>query len=352
MPEPRKPRSSDGDEGSPRPSPAGGESRPVAVAGETAAPEEPSPPESSQPPAEAGRETYREDSSVAILAAVLAASVFFPWYRLGPFSASGWRTGAWGPAIFFLAVGSLALVGLRRAGIRVGLPVIESHYHEFVGWASIVMAVLKARLRPSLFGVRPMGSTWGTWVAIGAAFLLAFAAGRMSGSAPLVLLPGWHRDKPGRLGAGLLVAVLAGAVAFGVVNGYRPGPSLAGPDANPSAFPTALPTKTPVVLQGKLPKCAAGFPLPPGATPEQGVESSPEVPSCVFTSRTEASSADVLKFFQQKLPPAGWKFELDRQSGSFTILRLTAPKCGTVAITPAPDQKGNRIAVVLTACPA
>jgi hypothetical protein len=310
------------------------------------------PPGGEQPRPERPTETYSQDWLVGLLAGVLAASVFLPWYRLGQFTASGWQTGTWGPVIFFLSIGSLALVGLRRAGIRVELPVIESHFHEFVGWASIVMAVLKVRLGPSLplLVNRRLGHAWGAWVAIGASFVLAFAAGRMSGSAPLVMLPGWHRGRSGRVGAVVLLAVIAGSAVFGFANEYSPGGTLAGPRTNPSAFPSSFPATQPPVLQGKFPKCAGKFPRPQGVKPETAIDGTGTQP-CVFTMNATLSQSDVVKFYQQQLKAAGWTFAIERQTKDFTTMSLKSPRCGTLAVTPTPDRKGIRIAVVLQDCP-
>jgi hypothetical protein len=62
-------------------------------------------------------------------------------------SVSGWESGAWGPVVFFLALGSLALAVTRLLGIRVSLPLPHPTIHEGVGWVAIlaVLTVLGRR---------------------------------------------------------------------------------------------------------------------------------------------------------------------------------------------------------------
>src|SRR5439155_16474868 len=101
-------------------------------------------------------ESYGTDIPVAIMSALLAASAFLPWYK-GPagyrITSTGWGSGTWGPLIFFLGVGSLALVVLRRLGVTVSLPVEESLFHEGAGWVALVGAVIKSRFRPGPKGL-------------------------------------------------------------------------------------------------------------------------------------------------------------------------------------------------------
>ena len=66
--------------------------------------------------------------------------------------------------MFFLGFGSLALVLLRRFGVRLSLPIEEALLHEFAGWIALAGGVIKSRYRPGAEGL--LGISWGLWVGL------------------------------------------------------------------------------------------------------------------------------------------------------------------------------------------
>lgn len=293
------------------------------------------PPEAPPREAPAQLDAYPEDPFVAAAAAVLAASTFLPWYvSRGGVAASGWGTGTWGPVVFFLALGSLALVVMRRRGMAVGLPFEESLIHEGIGWVSLGATVLKTRMPPQpreLFG-----AGFGVWIALAAAVALALLAGRMSPHAPLVLRPGWHRGTAGRVGLLLIVAVVAGSGVFGATNSFRL--EAAGPLGPIGKLP-------PGTVQGRLPKCAKGFPVPSGVTPGIGFEET-GVQRCAATLQARRPLSELATLYRGALTRAGWKFKVTQET-PFTTLELTGPRCGTLVIVGA----GSNSAATLSLSP-
>ena len=283
----------------------------VPAAGEPVAPWE----TDREPEFQLVKEVYREDIPIAIVSAVLAASTFLPWYKgQGAFdvSVSAWSSGTWGPIISFLGVGSVLLIILRRVGVRLSLPFEEALLHEFAGWVALAGGVVKSRYRPGLEGL--LGVSWGLWVGLGAAFLLAFLAGRMSPHAPLVRRPKWYRQKGGAIAALVLLAVIAGAAAFGTIN---------------SASLTDAPIDTgdlPGLVRGRLPDCAGSFPLPEIVKPVQGVEQ-----PCQAHLQSERPSAEVVAAMKDTLERAGWTVAVG-ETGATSTLTLTKPQCATVAV--------------------
>ncbi len=294
-------------------------------------------------------ERYREDIPIIIASAILAAAPFLPWYRMKllgtrTVAATGWETGTWGPMIAFLGLASLALAVFRRVGVRVSLPVADAQIHEAVGWLSIVGAVIKFRAVPSIGNQFVMQGTYGVWITIGAAFILAFLAGRMSSGSPFVTIPGWFRGKAGKIGVAVLAIALIGSVAFGMLNTVDVQKLATG---MASTGTTGKPPKQ-NILMGKFPKCAGAFPRSTDAKPTQGVEPSGATP-CVFTYESALWPDQLLTFYKAELPKAGYRFTTyPSQSpvAGHSIL-LTAPKCGQIALTRQPGVKVSTVLVVL-----
>lgn len=284
-------------------------------------------------------ERHPEDIPILVLSVLLAASPFLPWYKIGvgvgSSSASGWETGTWGPMITFLGLMSAALVVLRRANVRVGLPVSDSHIHEGVGWLSLVGAVIKFRAVPAI--PPTANGTWGIWVAIGLAFILAFTAGRMSSSSPLVMLPGWFRGTAGKIGIALLGVTIAGAVAFGITNTV----------STPGSKPGAKPPGASNVIANRFPKCAAKFPRPSDAKPRQGVEPTGRTP-CVFTFESSRTTASLIKFYKAELTKAGFTYQVvpSRSPEFGEALTLSAPTCGQMSISRTQGATATTVIVV------
>lgn len=267
-------------------------------------------------PAAHVRETYPEDIPVAIVSAALAASTFFPWYQGAAGlerSISAWASGTWGPIIFFLGVGSFLLVGLRRLGVRLSLPFEEALLHELAGWVALAGGVIKSRYRPGAEGT--LGIGWALWLGLGAAFLLAFLAGRMSPHAPLVRRPKWYREKGGVLAAVLIVAVVAGASVFGAINKTEPVGAFDGGTGD-----------LPGLVRGRLPDCAGSFPVPSIMRPIQGLEQ-----PCQAHLQSERPATEVVNAMRQALTEAGWKVTVGETQGT-TTLNITAPSCATAAV--------------------
>jgi hypothetical protein len=284
-----------------------------------------------------GIDTYPTDIPIAVTAALLAVTVFFRWY-IGPsgfpVSVTGWQSGSLAPLILFLALGSVALVVLRRVGVAVSLPVEESLAHEAVGWLSLVAAVVKSRMRPSVAGLG-LGTSYGVWIAIIVAALLVLLAGRMSPRAPLVVRPGWQRGRAGTIGLAVLLVVIAGSAVFGATNGPKQ-PTASAP--NPDLFKGTV--------RGKIPKCAKGFPFPSGLKPEYGFDTGS---SCQAQLSSTRKSTDLIKAFRAALKAGKWTFtEVKGQPGS-AVFSITKPRCATLAVIPA--EKGAAVAIAFTPCP-
>ena len=261
-------------------------------------------------------DTYSEDIPIAIVSAALAASTFLPWYEGQSgidASLSAWSSGTWGPIMFFLGVGSLALILLRRLGVRLSLPIEEALLHEVAGWLALAGGVIKSRYRPGPEGL--LNISWGLWVGLVAAFVLAFLAGRMAPQAPLVRRPRWYREKGGALAAAVLLVVIAGSAVFGAINKMEP----LGFTPTPSG-------EVPGLVRGRLPDCAGEFPVPSIVRPVQGVEQ-----PCQAHLQSDRPAAEVVAALRQSLQSAGYRVTVG-ETGGTTTLNITAPTCATAAV--------------------
>lgn len=290
---------------------------------------------------------YAQDPLVAAASAVLAVSVFLPWYSHSGagITATGWRTGTWAALVLFLGLASVALVAARRGGLEVTLPLEEPLVHEAAGWLAVIAVVVKARFAP-IVGLLRLPPAWGLWLALGAGIVLALAAGRMSPQAPIVLRPGWYRGGSGRRGAAVLGVALLGAIVFGLLNDASPRQPLAG---RPGGIEERLPANT---VHGRLPDCAGDFPVPDGVEPEFGYEGEQASAVCVARLTADGSIEDVAKDYQAALRGAGWRFERTEQPGTFTILQLQEPECGTLYVAPGTGGARTSVSLVITACPS
>jgi hypothetical protein len=276
-------------------------------------------------------ENFVTDLPIALVSLALAGVAFLPWYK-GPkdfgLSSSGWASGTWGPLIFFLAVGSVVLVVLRRVGVGVSLPVEESLFHEGAGWISLVGAVIKSRARPGPEGL--LTTSYGAWIAIGLAAVLIILAGRMSPHAPLVVRPGWHKARAGIIGIVILSVVVAGSAVFGATNKAS--------TSTESGFLAGT-------VQGRLPDCADKFPLPPGVKPDFGFGTGTV---CQAQLSSTKNSAVLTKEFRALLTKQKYTFtELTGAPGS-TVFTITKPRCTTLAVVP--SETGSLVAISFTSC--
>jgi hypothetical protein len=286
-----------------------------------------------RPPTRRGTERYATDIPVLIVSALLAGLTFLEWYKGPPgfgISASGWASGTWGPIIFFLAIGSVLLVGQRRVGVDVSLPVDESLLHEGAGWVSLVGAVIKTRLRPGPEDL--LRASYGVYITIGAAVVLIVLAGRMSPHAPFVVRPGWHRSRGGAMGIAVLAIVVAGSAVFGTINSV-----LLEPKGNPSDLLAGT-------VRGKLPDCAKGFPLTTGLKPQYGFGTGAACQAVLSSTKTPSQIAAE---FRALLKSKNYVFTEGGTAGS-VILTVTKPRCATLAVVP--GDTGATVAVALTTC--
>lgn len=280
---------------------------------------------------ERAREVYTEDIPIAFVAAGLAVSAFLPWYKAESavnLTVTAWASGTWGPIIFFLALGSFLLVAFRRFGVTLSLPFEEALLHEFAGWVALAGGVIKSRYRPGVEGL--LGVSWGLFVGLGAAFVLAFLAGRMSPHAPLVRRPKWYRARGGVTAALLFLVVIGGAAAFGTINSTK----LFGSPVSPDNLPG--------LVRGRLPDCAGDFPLPAIVKPIQGVEQ-----PCQAHLQSDRPGAEVIAAMKTTLEGAGWTV-IAGTTGPTSTLTLTKPQCATVAVVGA--EQGSVAVVAFGIC--
>jgi hypothetical protein len=172
------------------------------------------------------------------------------------------------------------------------------------------------------------------YVAVGVAAILIILAGRMQPHAPLHIRPGWHRAKAGALGIVVIVAVVAGATAFGIINKT---------ELQQSADQNDLLTGT---VRGKLPDCAKDFPMPKGLTPQYGFGSGA---ACQAQLSSTSSSQDVANAFRALLRTKQYVFSEVAGAPGSVILTITKPRCATLAVVPGPE-KGSIVAIALTPC--
>lgn len=294
---------------------------------------------------EPGIEHRRDDIWVAIAAAVLGASAFLPWYepRAATTTFSAWATGFWGPVIFFLALGSLALVVLRRLNVSVALPYPESLVHEAGGWLAALAAILKAKFVPAgldradgLFRI-----PWAAILAIVAGLALALLAGRISGKAPIVSIPGWYRGRSGKIGAVLLALVIGAGAAFAVTNSPDPGGAGDGTGTTKSG--------TSQTIRGKVPDCAKSFPLPPelALKPIQGTD---QPQACVVIFESTKKPEDIASVYRSALQAAGWKFTSAGAIKGAITYELKSPRCGRFTVV-GPANEKVFVSIILQACP-
>jgi hypothetical protein len=287
------------------------------------------------PAARRSTDRYTTDIPVLVIAALLAGSTFLPWYKSQPgfgLTVTGWQSGTWGPIVFFLAVGSVVLVALRRLGVHVSLPVEESLIHEGTGWIALIGGVIKRWMQPGPSGL--LDASYGVWVAIVAALLLVVVAGRMSPQAPLVRRPGWQKGTAGLVGMIVLGVVVAGSAVFATINEA----SLQATNPRGDLFAGTV--------RGRMPDCAKDFPLPEGVKPQYGFGTGA---TCQAQLTSAASPAEVTAAFKKLLTSKKWTYAEVKGAPGSTILTITKPRCATLAVVPDPEA-GAIAAVAFTPC--
>jgi hypothetical protein len=276
---------------------------------------------------------------VAGFAALLAGSVFLPWYHNVPGTVSGWASGTWGPVIFFFAVAVVAIVLLRRQGIAVSFPVEPTLVVEAIGWVCVLGVIAKRFFPPKAFGYKLPTDGW-LFVSLALALGLALLAGMSSSNAAFVLRPSWWKSTGGKIGTAILVIALAGGLTFGLTN---------------TAVSTTIPqvkANPPAVQSKGLPPCAKriNLPTPDGYTAVLGSEI-PSISHCAVQFSSSLPLQIAFTRFVAALRGAGWTVQAGRSSSNYRLAALTGRTCGslTVAVT----QPKVLVALVnLSPCPA
>jgi hypothetical protein len=251
-------------------------------------------------------------------AALLAASVFLPWYHNAPGTVNGWASGTWGPIIFFLSVAAVAIVVLRRAGIGIAFPVEPTLVVEAIGWVCVIGLILKRYFPPKPFGFKLPTDGW-IFASLAFALGLALLAGVASSNASFVLRPGWWKGTAGRIGAVVVVIALAGGLAFGFTN---------------TAVSTAVPKikENPPATQSKgLPPCAKRLhvPTPTGFTALSGSEVK-GLNNCSVQYSSSLPLKTGFDRFVAALQGSGWTVTTGRSSAIYELASLSGRTCGTL----------------------
>lgn len=273
--------------------------------------------------AEAAPPRTWEELAAAGLAAVLAILVLVPWYSAsgGSLGVSGWASGTWGPIIFFLALAAVGVVVIRRLNAPIRFPVESGLVIEGIAWVSIIALFIKRFLRVKVGATGfALGVTRGQTIALFTAVALALVAGRMSSNAPIMVRPGWFRDRAGKTG----VAILGIALIFGLVFGFTN-----------SAFPGQSKTQTGAVNSNVrqvsgMPQCAKDlkFPVPAGVTATSGYDIKGS-PTCVVTFSTSTLTLNQMySRFVSALRARHWGVSSAPALQTTRVLSLTKPKCG------------------------
>ncbi|MFA5890068.1 MAG: hypothetical protein WDA27_03805 [Actinomycetota bacterium] len=262
-----------------------------------------------------------EEPAAAALAGVLAILVLVPWYSAGSLSVSGWASGTWGPVVFFLALAAVGVIALRRLNAPVRFPVESGLVVEAVAWVSIVGLFIKRfmRVKAGATGFT-LGVTRGQTIALFVAVGLALVAGRLSTNAPIMIRPGWFRDREGKIGVAILGVALAVGLIFGFTNSAFPGqPQSQAGAVNPNVRQVT-----------GMPKCGKDmrFPVPAGVTATSGYDIKGS-PTCVMTfSSSSLTLSKMYSRFVAALRKAGWSVTSSPALQTTRVLSLTKPKCG------------------------
>jgi len=292
------------------------------------APAKESPPLVDQPWAELGS---------GVFAALLAGSVFLPWYHSSPGNVSGWSSGTWGPIIFFLSLAALTIVILRRAGVSVAFPVESPLVVEGIGWACVIGLILKRYLQPIAFGAK-LPSDGRIFVSLACALGLALLAGMASKNSAFVLRPSWFAGKPGWIGTAVLVVALAGGITLGLTN-----------TSVPVASPTVIkPGPQPTQIHG-LPPCARKLhiPTPQGFTPYIGYDSS----TCIATWFSTFGLNQAYSRFSGALRKAGWTVTDGQARPGGRMGALKGLGCGSASVATQPLNGKTQVIVTVIVYP-
>jgi len=257
---------------------------------------------------------------VAVSAALLAASVFLPWYHNAPGTASGWTSGTWGPIIFFLSLTAVAVVLLRRANVGIAFPVESTLVIEAIGWVCVIGLILKRYFPPKAFGFKLPTDGW-IFASLAFALALALLAGIASSNAALVLRPGWLKGRAGRIGIVVAAIALAGGLTFGFTN-----------TAVSTSVPTARVPQPASTYKG-LPPCARTYqlPTPAGFTPLSGTQIK-GFPNCNALFTTTIGLPTGYNRFVAALQKAGWKVTPGRSGTSYRTASLRGRLCGNLTL--------------------
>jgi len=256
---------------------------------------------------------------VGVFAALLAGSVFLPWYHNALATVSGWSSGTWGPIIFFLALAALAIVVLRRVQVSIAFPVEAPLVVEAIGWICVIGLILKRYFQPTVFGTKLPSAGW-IFASLACALALAILAGTASSNTAFVLRPRWFGGRPGWIGTAVLAVALAGGLALGFTN---------------TSVPAAAPVKPgpqPSQIRG-LPNCAKrlNLPTPQGFTAYVGYEST----TCIATWYTSFTLSQAYSRYTAALRAARWIVTDGQQKTGGRTAALRGPACGNASVASA-----------------
>lgn len=315
------------------------EARPVAVAPGSSAPwgewGDAGAPEPAQPeaPALPSAENVRPGIELAVAAAcaVLAASVFFPWYSTFTHTASGWASGGWAPAVFALGVLGVATVALRRLKVAVEFPVHHALVLEGIGWVAVVFVFVKRQFAPRINDVEMAVNNTGVLLALFSAVAVALLGGMVSKGEPFVLRPGWLRSTGGRIGAGMLAAVVAVGAFFGLANSAEM-PAPAAPQQRSGYAPCLS---------------DADVPIPDGVEAAGYTENTTQaLPVCFGQLTSTLALRDLGAAYRSSLNDAGWEVLFyDPQKTNIRLQALKGSDCLSVTATAVKPKAGTDKAI-------
>jgi hypothetical protein len=264
----------------------------------------------------------RDEALVAILGLLLAGSTLLPWYEVGSRQITGLGSGSFGPLVFVAGIGAAIIAGARLLGKRLRFPMERGLILEVLGYIAAGSVIIKRFLKPA-----PDVSTDGTntFIALALAIALALLASRLSSGAPLMVRPGWRKEKGGQAGAGILASLVLVAVALAIV---QPGKLSTGGSIQSPNY-----SSTP-------PKCSTSveFPVPAVLKEVQyfNLEYNNEfagggTSACGGLAEASQTPKDIAQRFQRLLKQKGWNFDAASNRGGVTLIVLRSPRCGTIS---------------------
>ncbi|MFP5224010.1 MAG: hypothetical protein ACLGH3_00385 [Actinomycetota bacterium] len=265
----------------------------------------------------------RDEALVALLGVLLAGSTLLPWYSIGSRQITGLGSGSFGPVVFVAGIGAAIIAGARLLGKRLRFPLERGLVLEILGYLAAGSVILKRFIKP-LPDIGVEGTN--TVIALVLAIALAFLSSRLSSGAPLMIRPGWRREKGGQAGAGLLATLLLAAVALAIVQ--------------PGKLNTGANRQNPIQYSSTPPECSTSVDFPvPAVLKEvqyfraeyQSEFAGPGTSACGGIAQASQTPKNIAQRFQKLLKDNGWNFEAPSNRGGVTLIVLRKPRCGTVS---------------------